>query len=443
MTHQSVDRRTILKTSAAVAAAGPFAGLLAAPASARKPPNAARAGGDPRRARRQGAAAPAAGLLLPVLPRHRGDRHPERRHRPAGSPRRHGRLQGSRRHGRSWCATTRSTTRCRRRSAPGTPYDTRAGGGTTTVHCTPRRPGDQRLHQPQRHDDELLGRDHAVGLVGDLRGDGERAGRRRGLHRRVQRSADQAPRLRLRGAGEPHRSRGPVDAAADQERRAGSPTRPCRSTRRAATSTSPRTTSRFASGFYRYTPPADPSHVGELRDGGWLHMLRVKGVPNAHLEGNQVAGDGVRRRLGRDRGPVRGVLLHPRPACAHLERHRADGRRPAGLGAGGGVLLPAGGAGLQQGRDLLHQHAGRRRGRARHRVRTRSPASATAPARSGPTTRSGRSCAWSTSRPTAPRSTSPTTSPPPTAARWWSARTTPRTTSSAASPPRATCGTSR
>ena len=41
MTHQSVDRRTILKTSAAVAAAGPFAGLIAAPASARKPPNAA------------------------------------------------------------------------------------------------------------------------------------------------------------------------------------------------------------------------------------------------------------------------------------------------------------------------------------------------------------------------------------------------------------------
>jgi secreted PhoX family phosphatase len=28
--------------------------------------------------------------------------------------------------------------------------------------------------------------------------------------------------------------------------------------------------------------------VGELRDGGTLHMLKVKGVTNAHLEGNQV-----------------------------------------------------------------------------------------------------------------------------------------------------------
>ena len=44
----------------------------------------------------------------------------------------------------------------------------------------------------------------------------------------------------------------------------------------------------FASGFYRYTPPAHPMEVGELRDGGTLHMLKVKGVTNAHLEGNQV-----------------------------------------------------------------------------------------------------------------------------------------------------------
>ena len=37
----SVDRRTVLKTSAAIAAAGPFAGLLAAPAEARTPPRTA------------------------------------------------------------------------------------------------------------------------------------------------------------------------------------------------------------------------------------------------------------------------------------------------------------------------------------------------------------------------------------------------------------------
>ena len=92
MTQQSVDRRTILKTSAAVAAAGPFAGLVAAGRGAqaaharplwRSPTRAtARCGCTCRR------------LPLPLVPRHRGDRHPERRHRPAGSPRWHGRLQG-------------------------------------------------------------------------------------------------------------------------------------------------------------------------------------------------------------------------------------------------------------------------------------------------------------------------------------------------------------
>ena len=37
----SVDRRTVLKATATVAAAGPFAGLVAAPAEARKPPRPA------------------------------------------------------------------------------------------------------------------------------------------------------------------------------------------------------------------------------------------------------------------------------------------------------------------------------------------------------------------------------------------------------------------
>lgn len=43
----------------------------------------------------------------------------------------------------------------------------------------------------------------------------------------------------------------------------------------------------FASGFYRYTPPNDPEKDGYIADGGQLHMLKVKGVDNAHLEGHQ------------------------------------------------------------------------------------------------------------------------------------------------------------
>ena len=46
----------------------------------------------------------------------------------------------------------------------------------------------------------------------------------------------------------------------------------------------------FASGFYRYKPPAHPMKVGELRDGGRLQMLKVKGVDNAHLEAHQEQG---------------------------------------------------------------------------------------------------------------------------------------------------------
>ncbi|PKH37537.1 hypothetical protein SAMN05192575_101528 [Nocardioides alpinus] len=46
----------------------------------------------------------------------------------------------------------------------------------------------------------------------------------------------------------------------------------------------------FASGFYRYKPPSDPMVVGHLEDGGTLEMLRIVGMPNAHLEAAQVQG---------------------------------------------------------------------------------------------------------------------------------------------------------
>ncbi|HEU5485926.1 MAG TPA: alkaline phosphatase PhoX, partial [Microlunatus sp.] len=46
----------------------------------------------------------------------------------------------------------------------------------------------------------------------------------------------------------------------------------------------------FASGFYRYRAPRNPMEVGRLLDGGTLQMLKVKGVDNAHLEAQQVNG---------------------------------------------------------------------------------------------------------------------------------------------------------
>ncbi len=46
----------------------------------------------------------------------------------------------------------------------------------------------------------------------------------------------------------------------------------------------------FPSGFYRYRPPQHPMRVGRLLDGGSLQMLKVRGVDNAHLEAHQVNG---------------------------------------------------------------------------------------------------------------------------------------------------------
>jgi hypothetical protein len=47
----------------------------------------------------------------------------------------------------------------------------------------------------------------------------------------------------------------------------------------------------FPSGFYRYTPPANPMVVGHLQDGGVLEMLAIDGEPNAELHTGQSVGE--------------------------------------------------------------------------------------------------------------------------------------------------------
>ncbi len=46
----------------------------------------------------------------------------------------------------------------------------------------------------------------------------------------------------------------------------------------------------FPSGLYRYIPPVNPMDAGGLHNGGRLQMLRVVGVANAHLEAAQTNG---------------------------------------------------------------------------------------------------------------------------------------------------------
>ena len=68
------------------------------------------------------------------------------------------------------------------RGGGGTPvYDTAALGGTSTVHVSLDGIVDHSVHESGRHPDELLRRHDAVGIVGHLRGDGQRLRRRRRL----------------------------------------------------------------------------------------------------------------------------------------------------------------------------------------------------------------------------------------------------------------------
>ena len=288
MTHQSVDRRTILKTSAAVAAAGPFAGLIAAPASARKPPNAA--------------------ALVPIPDARDGK---VRLHLPQGFsyrsfhdteatvtlndgtvlPGRHDGMGAFKGPGGTVILVRNHEVNNPVTAAfgPGTPYDTRAGGGTTTIHCTP---DGQVINAFTSLNGTMMNCSGGIMPWGSwvtceetVNGPDVGAdftGASNVPLTKPHGFVFEVPASRL--AAEGQATRQPIKNAGRFPHE--------------AVSFDPKgghlylteDNFAFASGFYRYTPPADPSHVGELRDGGWLHMLRVKGVPNAHLEGNQVAG---------------------------------------------------------------------------------------------------------------------------------------------------------
>ena len=227
----SVERRTLLKTTAAGAAVGgPFAGIVAMSRSRRRP-----------------TAPPDPGALVPIPDERDGA---VRLHLPKGFkyrsfhdteapvtltdgtalPGRHdgmGAFDGPRRSVILVRNHELNNPPPPRRAplppythfGPGRPYDEAAGGGTTTIQVTPDRRGDPVVHQPQRHDDELLRRPDAVGRLDHLRGDRERPRRQSGLHRRLERAAQEAARLRLRGAGQPPARPRPVQPQADHPRR--------------------------------------------------------------------------------------------------------------------------------------------------------------------------------------------------------------------------------
>ncbi len=283
----SVERRTLLKTTAAGAVGGPFAGLVAMPAEAHKPPNA--------------------GALVPVADERDGA---VRLHLPEGFryrsfhdtetpvvltdgtalPGRHdgmGAFDGPR----------KSVVLVRNHEVngpgtpfgPGAPYDSQAQGGTTTIQVT--------------------GTGEVIRAFTSLNGTMMNCSGGRmpwGAWVTCEETVngpDVGPDFTGTSNVALTKPHGYVfEVPVSHQPGAGQSSRqPIRQAGRfahEAVSFDPRgghlylteDNFGFASGFYRYRAPRNPMKVGRLLDGGTLQMLKVRGVDNAHLEAQQVNG---------------------------------------------------------------------------------------------------------------------------------------------------------
>ena len=187
----------------------------------------------------------------------------------------------------------------------------------------------------------------------------------------------------------------------------------------------------FPSGFYRYTPPTNAMRAGRLEDGGTLQMLAVRDVPNADLAASQPRHAVYRVRWVDIPEPDPEYPYTPGEPAPTTNNDAIQYVGLQGLDAGRGRVLPPRGLRLRPRRRLLLLDAGRRsagarRQRHRRRVGQRDRADLGVPhaART--------SCASCTSRRGPRRWTSRTTSRPASAARSCCARTTSTTTTCAA-----------
>jgi secreted PhoX family phosphatase len=286
MTH-TADRRTVLKASAAIAAAGPFAGLVAGPSLAASPPDA--------------------GALVPIPDLRDGK---VRLHLPKGFAYRSfhdtefpttltdGTALPGRHDGMGAFEAPGSTVVLVRNHevttvgpafGMGEPYDPMARAGTTTIHVTKKgnvirsftslngtmfncsggeMPWGSWITCEETVNGPDVGRDFAGSANWQLT--------------KPHGYVFEVPASRFPGEGQG--SRQPIRSAGRFAHEAVS--FDVEEGRLYLTEDD----FGFASGFYRYTPPQHPMDVGELRDGGELEMLAVTGTPNAHLEAQQVQG---------------------------------------------------------------------------------------------------------------------------------------------------------
>ena len=285
----AVERRTVLKSTAAAAAAGPFAGLIATPAQAMNAPSSAGLVAIPDE--RDGVVR----LHLPEGFRYRSFHDTESPVTLTDGTRLPGRHDGM----GAFEGPGKTLILVRNHEVlpvgpafgPGTPYDAKGGGGTTTVQVT-------------RKGDVIRAFTSLNGTVGNCSGGIMPWGSWVTCEETVN-GPDVGPDFQNSKNTELTQPHGFVfEVPASQFPGSGQSTRqPIRNAGRfshEAVAYDPQGGQLylteddfgFASGFYRYTPPADPKEVGELRDGGVLEMLAVAGQPNAHLEAQQV-GDAV------------------------------------------------------------------------------------------------------------------------------------------------------
>jgi len=284
----SIDRRSVLKSTAAAAVVGgPFAGLVAAPAAARRPPNAAD--------------------LVPVKDLRDGQ---VRLHLPKGFnyrsfhdtetpvtltdgtalPGRHdgmGAFAGP--DGTVLLVRNHELNNPRPKFGPGEPYDAMAGGGTTTIQTDP-------------HGKVIRSFTSLNGTMMNCSGGQMPWGAWVSCEETVN-GPDVGPDFTGTSNVPLTKPHGYVfEVPASHVPGSGQSNRtPIRSAGRfahEAVSFDPEGNHlyltednfAFASGFYRYAPPTVATEVGRLDDGGTLQMLKVVGEDNAHLEERQAQG---------------------------------------------------------------------------------------------------------------------------------------------------------
>ena len=257
-------------------------------------------------------------------------------------------------------------------------YDPMAQSGYDDDRGHPARRGRARLHQPQRHADELLRRPACRGaawITCEETVNGPDVGPDFTGVSNIPLTKPHGFIFEVPAGGQSTASRSPAPA--------GSPTRRSRSTRTSGILYLTEDNFGFPSGFYRYIPATNPMETGELDNDGQLQMLAVVGQPNLDLAVAQPKRATLPGRVGRHRRPGPDASrTRPAQTAPTTNDDALIYVGNQGRAKGAAYFSRLEGQVYDHGRRLLHLDPGRWPGRDRRPDRSPT-ATATAPARSG------------------------------------------------------------